>query len=209
MILVTLRDDLNEINGALVEAEICRDRAKQAEHLERAVRVSERAIEGFLRESELATTLAAAGTAAAPYRDAIERTWEDAMLFQAFLEAERRLFRDLGLDAGTCDRLIPAMLDLRAESGFQLPGSEGVDDGLRDLKQELSEALKGLQGEGESRALLRVVRRGFLVVGGSFVVGANALVGAGLTPVTGGLSIVGAATSGALGSGMVRGGLRR
>jgi hypothetical protein len=203
MTLVTLRDDLGEINRALVDAEICRDRVKQAEQLERAIRTSARAIEGFLKESELAATLAAAGEAAAPYQDAIALTREDAMLFQAFLEAEGRLFRDLGLDGSTCDRLIAAMREMQAEPDWQFPSSTMVDHGLRALAQELSGALEQLERDEDHRATLSIVRRGFLVVGGAFVVGANALVGAATAPVTGGLSIAGAAVSASVGGVMV------
>jgi hypothetical protein len=203
MMLVTLRDDLVEINRALTEAECIRDRRKQAEFLERALRTSARAIEAMLDDSGLAANLSAAGEAAAPYERGIQQTWEDAMLFQAFLEAERRLFRDLGLDGSTADRLIAAMRSARAESEWLLPGSTELQPGLTTLATQLSEALEQLHQEDNRRATLGLVRRGFLVVGGAFVVGANALVGAAAAPVTGGLSIAGAAVSASAGGVMI------
>jgi len=203
MMLVTVRDDLMEINRLLVEAESTRERTKHAERLEQALRVSVRAVEGLRRESELAATLGVAWETASPYEDAIRQTWDDAMLFQAFLEAERRLFRDLGLDGSTTDRLIAAMRGTQAASGWQPPDLTEIDTSLRGLAQELTQAVERVREEDDHRGTLHIVRRGFLVVGGAFVVGANALVGAATAPVTGGLSIAGAAVSASAGGVMI------
>lgn len=203
MTLVMLRDDLMEINRALVEAESTRDRAKRAELLEQALRASARAVEGLRKEFDLAARLAEAQDAAAPYEDAIGTTWEDAMLFQAFLEAERRLFRDLGLDTGTTDRLVAEIRNTHALSDWKTNAPKTVEENLTVLTSELSNAMERLRDEEEHRARIKLVRRGFLVVGGAFVVGANALVGAGTAPVTGGLSIAGAAVSASAGGVMI------
>jgi len=192
-----------EINRALVEAESTRDGTKRAERLEQALRVSARAVEGLRKEFDLAATLAAAKDAATPYRGAIEETWEDAMLFQAFLEAESRLFRDLGLDGSTTDRLVAEIRSTHALSDWKMPDSKTVDDGLMALTRDLSGAVEQLRKERDRQATLSVVRRSFLVVGGAFVVGANALVGAATAPVTGGLSIAGAAVSAGAGGVMI------
>ncbi len=207
MLLVTLRDDLAAINRALDEAESTRDEAKRAEYLERALLTSARAVDGFLGKSDLAETVAAAGEATAQHRDAIERTWEDAMLFQAFLEAESRLFGDLGLDRSSRDRLTATMRQMHAAAEWQLPDPEGVNPGLEELREQLAAALEQHRGEEDRRSRLRIVRRGFLVVGGAFALGANALIGAPAAPVTGGLSIVGAGVSMGLGGAMLDRGL--
>ncbi len=203
VMLATLRDDLAAINRALDEAESTRDREKQTEYLERALRASARAVDGFLGRSDLAETVAAARDAVSQYEDAIGQTWDDVMLFQAFLEAERRLFEDLGLDGSTRDRLVGMMREMHSVADWQLPGSEKVDTGLEALREELSAALEGLEREEDRRGTLRLVRRGFLVVGGAFVLGANALIGLPAAPVTGGLSVVGAGVSAGLGGAMM------
>jgi hypothetical protein len=216
MLLVTVRDDLVEINRALDEAETTRNPELRRQRLEQALVASQRALDEFLRDEDLVATLRRAQEAITPYAEAASAVAMDALLFGAFIQAERRLLVDLGLDVSVVDRLTAEMRDIE-------PSSDGATFPLDDLNERLA----GIRGEvrrlqervhaeesnaeAESAASSsetrnegrRVLRRVFLVVGGAFVVGANALVGAGATPVTGGLSIVGAAVSGQLGGAMI------
>lgn len=203
MMLITVRDDLVELNRALTEAESTRDRAIRAELLQQALIVSTRAMEDLRRESDLAATLDVASGVAAPYERAIQQTWDDAMLFQAFLEAERRLFRDLGLDASTTDRLLAEMSGIHTEGGWGPPDLARLETRLEALEQQLSEALEQVRKADDHKKIFGLLRRSFLVVGGGFVVGANALVGAATAPVTGGLSVAGAAVSASVGGIMI------
>jgi hypothetical protein len=207
MFLVTLRDDLTAINRALDEAECARDRERQAECRERAILASLRAIDSLRAKPGLAEVSAAGREATRELEEAIAQTREDALLFEAFLAAEDRLFRDLGLDESTRGRLMASMREVHASSDWHLPGSERIDDGLERLREQLTAAREGLEDEEAHKSKLRLVRRGFLVVGGGFVLGANALVGLPTAPVTGGLSLVGAGVSVGLGSVMVDRGL--
>ena len=207
MYLVTLRDELAAINRALDEAESTRDQERRAEYLERAIRASARAIDAMLEKSGLAEVVAAAKDVVSDYEDAIVQTWEDALLFRAFLKAESRLFGDLGLDDSTRERTMATIREIHASSDWFLPGSERIDEGLDQLREQLSASLNELRDDEDRKSKLRLVRRGFLVVGGSFVLGANALVGLPSAPVTGGLSIVGAGVSVGLGSVMIDRGL--
>ena len=208
MFLVTVRDDLAEINRALDEAAATRDSERRGEKLHQALLACGRALDGFLRNGDLAATLAQAGVAILPYKDAVGQTIESVMLFEAFLEAERRLFRDLGLDSSTTDRLLAAMRLEADMANHDGPDPETLEARLRELRSEVGDALEHVREEEEHEKRVGVIRRVFLVTGGAFVVGANALVGAGTAPITGGLSVAGAAVSASVGSVIIDRGLR-
>ena len=217
MLLVTVRNDLAGINQALDEVETTRDPEHRRQRMEQALVASRRVLGDFLRDDDLGTTLRQAREATAPYAEAVSAVVSDSLLFGAFLRAERRLFEDLGLDSSATDRLIAMM----RETGPLADGEDwpparfgellellGRDVGVMLERVHVEEV--GTEVDAETHAQgRRVLRRVFLVVGGAFVCGANALVGAGAAPVTGGLSIVGAAVSGTIGCGLVGNGLPR
>lgn len=216
MLLVTIRDDLVEINRALDEVESVRDPERRRQRLEQALLASHRVLEGFIRDEDLSTTLRQAQEAISAYGDAASGTVTDPMVFGAFIQAERRLFFDLGLDASVVDRLTTAIREIGPSwNGAALP-VEGLQQHLQDLDHDVTQARERIHakptsaeaesatpaGEGHVEGR-RVLRRVFLVVGGVFVCGANGIVGAAATPVTGGLSAFGAAASAGFGGAMI------
>jgi hypothetical protein len=209
MLLVTVRDDLAEINRLLDEVETTRDPGVRTQRLAQSLVASRRALGQLMRDDGLASTLSQARDAVGPYDGAVREVVADAMLFEAFIQAEKRLFADLGLGVSAVDRLGTAMRD----AGPRLNGDNWPTELLRERLQtveagvvEAIAALDARGGEAQERGH-RMLKRVFLIVGGSFVCGANALVGAGATPVTGGLSIVGAAVSTNLGAGLIGAGI--
>ena len=216
MLLVTVRDDLAEINRALDEVETTRNPELRRQRLEQALVTSQRALEEFLHDDDLAATLRQARESISPYGEAASAVVMDAMLFGAFVQAERRLLIDLGLDVSAVDRLTAAIRNIESLPEDANISFDGLNERLAELTAEVIRIREHVHVEGinpetglafsaeDAHAEGRhILRRVFLVVGGSFVVGANALVGAGATPVTGGLSIVGAAVSGQVGAAMV------
>jgi hypothetical protein len=218
--LVTARDDLREINSVLDEVESTRDPERHRERLEQALRASRRALTEFIQDGDLAETLRQARRTTSAYTDDIDSVTRDAMLFGAFVTAERRLLSDLGLDASAIDRLIAEIRDIPSSGdSAALPvDPDRVDEGLLNLRNEVDQWLDRVHAQptsgdidsaaprqvAESR---RVLRRVFLVVGGVVVVAANALIGAPASPVTGGLSVVGAAVSTNMGAGLIGAGI--
>jgi hypothetical protein len=203
MLLVTVRDDLAEINTALDEIETTGNPERRQQLLAQALVAARRALDEFSRDADLATTLEQARDSVLPYAAGASAVMTDAMLFGAFIQAERRLLGDLGLNTSAVDRLTAEIRDVGSSSDGAFKVIEDLQGELNRLQDDVTQMQELARSEEAHAQGRRVLRRVFLVVGGSFVVGANALVGAGATPITGGLSIVGAAVSATLGSEMV------
>jgi hypothetical protein len=200
--LITARDDLVEVSHALDEVESARDPELRRQRLEQALVASRRILADFREDENLAANLRQARESTAPYADAISSTVTDAMLFGAFLQAERRLFTDLGLDAATVDRLTAMIRDAGPALGDAELPADSIAGRLAELDGEIAAAVENVHNQLVTDADSdghRTLRKVCFVVGGLFVCGANALVGASMAPVTGGLSIVGAALSTELG----------
>jgi hypothetical protein len=90
-----------------------------------------------------------------------------------------------------------------------LRSQEAVEVQLADLALDLRRELGRLKGDADHRALIRKLEGVVIALAGGMVVTSNALIGAGLIPVTGGLSAVGVALSGAVGQDLVTRGIDR
>jgi uncharacterized coiled-coil protein SlyX len=201
--LQDLRDELTFIHHALDEAESSRDKQRRRERLQEALLASSRALDRLIHDEDIIATLDIARETTAPYQDAIRQILDDSMLFGAFLNAERRLLVDLGVEGALVERLIAALRDARAADAEHPVALDAAAERLRALADELAEAREQFQEDESDSRRWNLVRRSFLVVGGALVVGANALVGAAAAPATGGLSVAGAAVSASLGAVMV------
>ena len=206
MLLATIRDDLTGICSALDVVESTRDYVVRREHLKRALLACERAVAGVRGDEELADALNESAEAISTYREQVDRTVGEAMLFGSFLAAERRLLQDLGLDAALINRLLGVMqLGPRADANVRR--LDDLEGRWSELSGQLTHAVAVVDEEQNHEKSIRVVRRSLLVVGGIFVVRLNLLIGGGRLAVTGGLSEAGAAVSEAFGLSMIDEGL--
>ncbi len=206
MLLTALRDDLTDICKALDVVETTRSYTERGTHLKQALLASERAVAGARADEELVDALSEASQAIWTYRELVDRTVGDAMLFGSFLAAEIRLFQDLGLDAAVVNRFIAArQLGPRADAS--VPRLDDLAGRLTELAQQLSDALAVVESEQDHQDSIGLVHRSLLVVGGIFVLRLNLLIATGGLAVTGGLSSAGAAVSEAFGLSMIDAGL--
>lgn len=100
MILATVRDELSAISRGLDAVEGTPQQVEVPRELVAASEASAEAVADFRRDDDLASTLGSVRDAASRFEDAVRDTLEGPMLFHAFLQGERRLFIDLGLDSG-------------------------------------------------------------------------------------------------------------
>ena len=203
--LAAIRDDLTDVCKALDVVESTRSYSERGVHLKRALLASERAVAAARGDQGLVDALNDASEAISTYREQVDRTVGDAMLFGSFLAAETRLFHDLGIDAAVVNRFVAAMqLCRRADA---VPRLDDLDGRFAELAQQLTHALAVVENEQDHQDSIDVVRQSLLVVGGIFVLRLNLLIGAGSLAVTGGLSAAGAAVSEAFGLTMIDRGL--
>jgi hypothetical protein len=204
-LLAAIRDDLTDVCKALDVVESTRSYSERGEHLKRALLASERAVAAARGDQGLVDALNVASEAISTYREQVDRTVGDAMLFGSFLAAETRLFHDLGIDAAVVNRFVAAMqLGRRADA---VPRLDDPDGRFSELAQQLTHALAVVENEQDHQDSIDVVRQSLLVVGGIFVLRLNLLIGAGSLAVTGGLSPAGAAVAEAFGVTMIDRGL--
>lgn len=203
MLLLMVRDDLVELSAALDEIETTRNEGRLRRRYAEALAASRRSLREFMRNDDLANTMRQARDVMSPYAEDASSVVSDAMLFGAFIQAERRLLVDLGASNSAVDRLTAEMHDAGAKSAGEIAVIEDLQNKLSRLQSDVTEMQKRIKDQEENAQSHGLLRRIFLATGGSFIVGANALVGAGAAPVTGGLSIVGAAVSAGLGTAIV------
>jgi hypothetical protein len=85
----------------------------------------------------------------------------------------------------------------------------GLSGLLSDLVKTLEGEFERLEDESRHDAVIRKLVGVFEALGGALVVGVDAVAGAAATPVTGGLSLIGAGASGVLGTEAVSRGAKR
>jgi small-conductance mechanosensitive channel len=85
--------------------------------------------------------------------------------------------------------------------------SGAVEEQLSQLITNLDSAMRTVEDESENEKFIQKLKGAFVALAGGMVVTSNGLIGAGLTPVTGGISIAGAALSLAVGQDLVTRGI--
>lgn len=195
-------DEVDSIQGRL------KSRSRKAELLHRATLASIRGIEA-LREDVWTREPPPPGS---------QITWEfremlrqDDALVRQFVKAECRLLEDMGVDHKAVNRISS---DLNASMerillDATLRSQISVNAQLEYLVQNLRRELEVLSAKAEHRELIRKLEGVLVALAGGMIVTSNALIGAGTIPVTGGLSTVGAALSGAVGQDLVTRGIDR
>ncbi|TGD89965.1 hypothetical protein BayCH28_05115 [Mycolicibacterium sp. CH28] len=231
MILQQVRDEMNQVNELLDKIEPpptvrggirgvwdkimgAKNRAasskKKMTLLRRATLASTRGIEA-LRQDILTREPLPPRDEIAQDRAMREAMRQDDALIDAFTTAECRLLVDMGVDEQTVARI---RFDLRTSVRRVLndpeltPGHrEVVAAQLAELVERMRLEVERLQVDSDHRELLRQVSGALAILAGGAIVVSNGLVGAGLTPITGGLSAGGAALSSAVGADMISRGI--
>jgi hypothetical protein len=212
MILAQVRDEMNQVNWVLDEVDSIqgrfKSRSRKEELLHRATLASIRGIEA-LRED--AWTREPPPPASAITREVRDILRQDDALVRQFVKAECRLLEDMGVDHKAVNRISS---DLNASLGrilldATLQSQISVESQLDYLIQNLRHELQVLRTKAEHRELIRKLEGVLIALAGGMVVTSNALIGTATIPVTGGLSIAGAALSGAVGQDLVTRGIDR
>jgi hypothetical protein len=202
MILAQARDEMNQVNWVLDQFESTprriRNRARRRELLQMAVLASSRGIQ-VLIEEQFTRDL---GFSDDDIYRSVETMRQDRALLSAFVVAECRLLRDLGVSAAAVEKaktsLENVLLTLESK-----PDPEVTVERLQALLGTLERDLSNLQDQTHDDELKQRLIGILETLGGGLIVGANAAIGIGTTPVTFGLSAVGAAISTAAGTEMV------
>jgi hypothetical protein len=210
MILAQVRDEMNQVNRVLDEMDSIqgrlRSRSRKAELLHRAILASIRGIEALREDAWTREPLPPPGEINREVRETLR---QDDALVRQFVKAECRLLIDMGVDPQAVNR-IRSDLDISLRQILQdrtLRSRDSVDSQLGLLVQNLQNELHVLATKAEHRELIRQLEGVLVALAGGMIVTSNTLVGAGAVPVTGGLSVVGAALSGAVGQDLVTRGI--
>jgi hypothetical protein len=175
MSLSPVRDALNEVNRLLREYNSVRDtranRERRSELLHQATQASISGVEALLGDERFA--------GAVPERDDLEMTHEireDEALVRLFLNTERRLLQDLGVDPDAADLIVRALEEaLHALDGHR---PESIRDSLEGLRDTLQSELQRVETQGANDETVRKIRGAFMALGGGTIVFANGAVAA-------------------------------
>lgn len=143
-----------------------------------------------------------------------EELRHDSTTLTLFLEAECRLLRDLGVSGNAVGRIRDALEGAIQETSVDRESLEAqvrsrLQEQMGSLIQELTGELNRLYDDDRHEKLIARLAGVFEALGGALVVAGNAAVGAIGTPVTAGISLVGAAVSTAVGTEVISRGVDR
>ncbi len=202
MILAQVRDEMNQVNWVLDQFESTpgriRGAARRRQLLQMAILASSRGIRALIEEWFTRDL----GFSDDDVYRSVEAMREDRALLRAFVQAECRLLRDLGVSGAAVQKtrmsLESVLLTLEGAANPEST-AEQLNALLGTLEQDMSALKDEIRDEQLRRRLIGILE----TLGGGLIVGANAAVGAGAIPVTFGLSPIGAAISTAAGSQML------
>ncbi|HVA70435.1 MAG TPA: hypothetical protein VNF08_03830 [Acidimicrobiales bacterium] len=209
MILEQVRSEMNQVNWVLDEfdsVEIRKnDKARKSELLHMAALASIRGIQALQDDVRTREPFTVEDKFS---RDVREVMRQDDALVKQFARAECRLLEDLGVSPGSVNRIqteLDASLARILNDEALQPGA--VEEQLSQMIASLETAMSHIEDESEHRRFIQKLKGAFVALAGGMVVTSNGLIGAGLAPVTGGISIAGAALSGAVGQDLVTRGI--
>jgi hypothetical protein len=209
MILAQVRDEMNAVNRYLDEYEAAHSRGRRKELLQMAVTASIRGLGALSEEAwtrDPVSQQALIGIPSQELRVLLEGMRQDSALLRAFVIAECRLLADLGVRPASVEQ-VRRSLERTLEA---MTTAEPVPpDSVAELLTQLDRDLAGLAAAGHDGNVIGRLAGVVLAMGGGLLVGANATVGTGLAPVTGGISAAGAAVSVAAGTDMFSRGVTR
>lgn len=229
MILQQVRDEMNQVNWLLDKIEppapargglrglwdrivglkrTADSKREKANLLRMASAASVRGIEALRQDILTREPLPGPDDRDRAIREAMR---QDEALLHAFTTAECRLLSDLGVDESAVARIRD---DLHASVLIVLNNPDLTPAHREDVASQLAELVERMQREvqllrvnSDHDELVRQVSGALAVLAGGVIVVSNGLVGAGLTPITGGLSAGGAALSTAVGTDMISRGI--
>jgi hypothetical protein len=140
-----------------------------------------------------------------------EELRQDKALMDAFIAAECRLLKDMGVDTNAVAR-IRGELDMSLQRILSDPeltpaSRDAVVAQLAELGAKLQRDLEALQVDADHRELIQQLSGALVALAGGMIVISNGFIAVGLTPASGGLSIGGAYLSAAVGTEMVADGV--
>jgi hypothetical protein len=200
---------MNQVNRVLDEFESIhgrfRGQARKQQLLEMATRASMRGVEALIDEQWTKEPVFLRDDNAFLVAEAMR---QDAALLSAFVAAECRLLRDMGVERAAVERvrrsLEEVLFELRPDGSAEAV-AEGLEGLLETLRQDLD-----LLGDAAHHDIVVQRLAGVLeTLGGGAIVTADALIGAGAAPATAGVSVAGAAVSGVAGAEMMSRGISR
>ena len=208
MILQQVRDEMNQVNWVLdrFESDPRRFRGKRErkELLQMAVRASIRGVKVLIEEQWTRDL----GVSDEDVYRSLEMMRQDQALLRAFVEAECRLLRDIGVSPEAVGRVRQSLENVLL--GFEGPpdldqSMERLDGLMQTLRDDLARLGKEAHDELVRDRLVGVIE----ALGGGLIVGGNTAAAAAAAPVTFGLSAAGAAVSVAAGTEMVSRGAQK
>jgi hypothetical protein len=214
MSLSEIRDQINQLDSLLDEAESIRDTRRRAELLATATRGAIRGIDVLLRSEWLYRV-----PLQVENREAWAAIADDEAIARAFIAAECRLLADMGVRPEAVARIRRRLeivltepvadADPRELTRRLVELRDSLEADLVELKQTLETQLNALDDRETTRRFRRRLVGCLEVLGVGAICGANGVLGVVGAPVTGGLSAAGAAISGAAGAGVISDGLGR
>ncbi len=198
---------MNQVNRVLDEFESIhgrfRGRDRKRQLLEMATQASIRGVKALIEEQWTREPVILRDDNAWLVAEAMR---QDAALLRAFVESECRLLQDMGVKPEALRRVRRSLELVLVELNPQDAG-EVVVERLEQLLSALEQDLYILGDEAKHDLVIQRLTGALEAMGGGLIVTADALIGAGATPATGGISLAGAAVSGAAGTAMVERGV--
>jgi hypothetical protein len=209
-----MRDEINQLDLLLDQAESTRDPRRKGELVAAASRGAIRGLDALIRSEWLHRV---------PLQVESNDTWSvvrgDEAAAQLFVAAECRLLEDMGVRPeavakikGSLER---ALLDpVTSADAQELTNrirevQKLLEDDLAELKRMLETQLDALEHRETVGQFRKRLLGSFEAIGGGLICGADGVLGIIGIPVTGGLSVAGAAFSSGIGGAVVGDGLNR
>jgi hypothetical protein len=206
--------DLEAVSGAVNDLHSMQAAIEQApSDAERARRIREaasRADQVLLKLFEdwgIDPDLLAARRFAEKYRQAVADIVGDDFRLEVFFQAEQGLLELHGVSGSASRFLIMEARELRRDVPAALERDPfGSRNSVEALRGEVAKVERQGDARGQ-RGTPKWLKRTLYIAGGCTMMGVNGLVGGGLTPVTGGVSLAGAAVSVGFGGALIGKGL--
>lgn len=197
-------NDLHQIQESLDQP---LSSAERTERIQQAARRADEVLARLFEDWGIDPDLEQARRFAREYRRAVADIVGDDYLLEVFFRAEEGLLELHGVSRSASRFLIIEARELRRDVPEALDRNPFESrDPIEALRGEVAQAAR--KGEAQSqKGSPRWLKRTLWIAGGCTMMGVNGLVGGGLTPVSGGVSLAGAAVSIGFGGAMVGKGL--
>jgi hypothetical protein len=219
LFVIEISQIVNDLDLLLDEFEVQDNKRDRHRLLERSVLLSIRGLKILLQEPLIERTDEYFETMPRRLNDnewaAREELRHDSTTLRLFLAAECRLLGDLGVSDDAVDRIRGALERAIWEASEDRESLENemrprhLREQMFSLIEELTGELNRLYDDTRHKKLIARLTGVFETLAGALIIAGNAAVGAAGTPVTAGLSVVGAAVSTAAGTEVISRGIDR